>query len=49
MKIGHIFDKEQRTLSAPPSLTWFASYTQNITSIRFINPVLVIPEKLIDG
>ena len=49
MKIGQYFDKEKRTLSAQPNLTWYATYTQNITSIRFINPVLVTPKRSIDG
>jgi len=44
MKIGQYFDKEQRTLSAQPNLIWYATYTQNITSIVFTNPVLVTPK-----
>ena len=49
MKTGHIFDKEQRTLSAQPSLIWYASYTQTITSIRFTSPVLATPKSLTNG
>ena len=49
MKIGHIFDKEKRTLSAPPNLTWCASYTLNITTTHLKNPVPATQEKLIDG
>jgi hypothetical protein len=44
MKIGQYFDKEQRTLSAQPNLTWYATYTQDITSIRFTSPALVTPK-----
>lgn len=44
MKIGQYFDKEQRTLSAQLNLTWFATCTQDITNIRFINPAPV-PQK----
>ena len=49
MKNGQYFDKEQRTLSAQPNLIWYASYTQNITSIRFINPALATQNSSIDG
>ena len=49
MEIGQYFEKEQRTLSAQPNLTWCATYTQNITSIRFINLAHVTPKSLIDG
>lgn len=49
MKNGQYFDKEQRTLSAQPNLTWCASYTQNITSIVFINPALATQNSSIDG
>jgi len=45
MKTGQYFDKEQRTLSAPQSLTWYATYTHDITSIRFTNPALVIQKQ----
>ena len=44
MKTGLYFDKEQRTLSAQPNLIWYATYTQDITNIRFTNPVLVTPK-----
>jgi hypothetical protein len=49
MKTGHIFDKEQRTLSAQPNLTWYASCTLTITNIRFTSPALVTPKSLTDG
>ena len=49
METGQYFEKEQRTLSAQPNLTWCASYTQSITSIRFINLVHVTPKSSIDG
>ena len=49
METGQYFEKEQRTLSAQPNLTWCATYTQSITSIRFISLVRVTPKSLIDG
>ena len=49
METGQYFDKEQRTLSAQPNLTWCATYTQSITSIRFISLVRATPKSLIDG
>jgi len=42
MKTGHTLEWDKMTLSAPPSLTWFASYTQNITSIVFTSPAHAI-------
>ena len=45
MKTGLYFDKEQRTLSAQPNLTWYASSTVSTTNIVFINLAPVIPKQ----
>jgi len=45
MKIGQDLEWEQKTLSALPSLTWYATCTHNTTNIRFISPAPATQKK----
>ena len=49
MKTGNILEWEQKTLSAQPNLTWYATCTLTTTNIRFTNPAPATLKSLIDG
>jgi len=45
MENGQLLEWEQRTSYPLSSFNWYATYTQDITSIRFTNPALARPKQ----